>query len=209
MYSPSVFREERLPVLHDAIRANPLGTLITGGRSGLIANVLPFSLHMSAEGDVLRAHLARANGQIADLKERTPVIVMFQGPQAYVSPSWYPAKAEHGKVVPTWNYVVVQAWGTPAIIEDRDWLRSQLEHLTTAHEGGRAQPWRMDDAPADFIEALLNAIVGLEVPVERIGGKWKVSQNQPLPNRVGVMEGLRGDGHMHLADEVAARMERG
>lgn len=195
--------------MHDAIRANPLATLITGGRSGLIANLVPFSLHATASGDVLRAHLAKANGQIADMREHVPAIVMFQGPQAYVSPSWYPTKVEHGKVVPTWNYVVVQVWGTPTLMENKEWLREQLEHLTNVHEGSRSEPWSIDDAPEEFVEALLNGIVGLEIPIERIEGKWKVSQNQCLVNQAGVMEGLRCDGHAHLADEVAARIHEG
>lgn len=131
---------------------------------------------------------------------------MFQGSHAYVSPSWYPAKAEHGKVVPTWNYIVAQVSGTPTIMEDKDWLRSQLDDLTTIHEGERAEPWSIDDAPEEFLAALLNGIVGLEIPIECIEGKWKVSQNQSLPNRTGVAAGLREDGHMKLADEVAARI---
>lgn len=205
MYSPPAFCEERIDVLRAAIRSHPLGTLITGGPSGLIANVVPFSLEAGSDSDVLRAHLAKANGQILDLRKQTPVLVIFQGPQAYVSPSWYPSKQEHGKVVPTWNYVLVQVSGTPTIIDDDAWLREHLTRLTAEHEQMRDQPWSIDDAPADFIAGQMKGIVGLEIPIERVEGKWKASQNQPVPNRHGVAEGLRGDGHMGLAVEVADR----
>lgn len=126
MYNPPAFREERAEVLRDAVRSHPLATLITSGSAGLIANVLPFNLRMTAKGDVLCAHLAKANDQLADLKLGAQALVIFQGPQAYITPSWYPTKKQHGKVVPTWNYVVVQAWGVPKIREDRDWLFHQL-----------------------------------------------------------------------------------
>ncbi|MCW4463780.1 FMN-binding negative transcriptional regulator [Sphingomonas sp. BT-65] len=205
MYRPPAFREDRLDILHDAIRAHPLGTLITGGPSGLIANVLPFSLRADPGGDVLRAHLAKANEQIVDLRAGTPALVMFQGPQAYVSPSWYPTKQDHGKVVPTWNYVIVQAWGTPAIIDDSKWVLDQIGELTAAHESERPEPWNVTDAPETFIAAQLKGIVGLELPIERIKGKWKTSQNQPEPNRLGVIDGLRRDGHHALADAVSAQ----
>ncbi len=131
--------------------------------------------------------------------------MIFQGPQAYISPSWYATKREHGKVVPTWNYVIVQVRGTPMVIEDRDWLRNQIDELTSIHECGRAEPWSPDDAPADFIAGQMKGIVGLEIPIERIEGKWKASQNQPEPNRIGVERGLRADGRVDMADEVAAR----
>jgi transcriptional regulator len=192
-------------VLREAIRAHPLGTLITSGASGLVANVLPFTLISTRDGDVLRAHLARANQQLSDLRERAPALVLFQGPQAYISPSSYRTKREHGKVVPTWNYVVVQVRGTPKIIEDADWLLEQIIELTDAQESMRADPWNVSDAPASFIEAQLKGIVGLELPVSRIEGKWKVSQNQPAPNQRGVVAALRSEGFDALADEVEGR----
>ncbi len=202
MYRPPAFREDRSEVLHEAIRAHPLATLITCGESGLVANVIPFTLRVSREGEVLRAHLAKANEQIADLIAGAQALVMFQGPQAYITPSWYPTKLEHGKVVPTWNYVIVQVWGSPRIIDNVAWLRDQLTELTDAHERDREQPWSMNDAPADFITGQMKGIVGLEVPIERIEGKWKVSQNQPATNRQGVEQGLRAEGFIDLADEV-------
>jgi transcriptional regulator len=205
MYNPPAFREERTEVLRDAVRSHPLATLITSGSAGLIANVLPFNLRMTAQGDVLCAHLAKANDQLVDLKLGAQALVIFQGPQAYITPSWYPTKKQHGKVVPTWNYVVVQAWGVPKIREDRDWLFHQLSELTTAHEAKRREPWHVNDAPSDFIEGQIKGIVGLEIPIDRIEGKWKVSQNQPMENRMGVAAGLLTDGRQALGAEVKSR----
>lgn len=204
MYRPAAFREDRPALLHEAIRAHPLATLVTQGRAGLMANLVPFTLRSDSGTATLQAHLAKANEQVAQLHEGAPVLVMFQGPQAYVSPSWYATKRDHGRVVPTWNYIVVQARGTPALIEDREWLRRQLDALTAAQEQGRAEPWRVDDAPAAFLEGQIKGIIGLEIPIERLEGKWKVSQNQPLPNRIGVEQGLRADGCVDMADAVAA-----
>ena len=207
MYIPPMFREERPEVLHGLIRAHPLATLVTHGANGLTANLVPFTLVPDDDGgpDILRAHLARGNGQLADLREGGEALVIFQGPQAYISPSWYPSKQEHGKVVPTWNYVVVQAWGRPRVIEDADWLLAQIGQLTTLKEGGRDEPWSVADAPEDFIATQLRGIVGVELPIGRIEGKWKASQNQPEGNRKGVVEGLRGDDD----EAMAALVDRG
>lgn len=205
MYRPPAFREDRPEVMREAIRRHALGTLITAGAGGLTANVLPFTLRTGPSGDVLEAHLAKANGQIEDLRARTPALVVFQGPQAYVSPSWYATKRDHGRVVPTWNYVIVQAWGTPTIVDDAAWLRGQIDTLTMAQERARAEPWAVADAPDDFIAAQLKGIAGLEVAVERMEGKWKTSQNQPEPNRLGVERGLRADGLVQMADAVSER----
>lgn len=205
MYCPPAFKEDRADVLRQAIRAHPLGTLVTSGLSGLAANVLPFSLVSEPHGDVLRAHLAKANEQLLDLREGAPALVLFQGPQSYISPSWYPSKQEHGKVVPTWNYVVIEVRGTPTIIEDEAWLLAQIGELTSAHESKRADPWKVADAPREFIQAQLKGIVGLELPISRMEGKWKVSQNQPEQNRSGVVAALRREGFNDLADEVTKR----
>jgi transcriptional regulator len=205
MYRPSAFREDRPDILYEAIRTHPLGTLVTYGTSGLMADVVPFTLRHEARSAVLRAHLAKANEQVVHLREGSPALVIFQGPQAYVSPSWYATKREHGRVVPTWNYVIVQARGRPVMIEGQDWLREQIDELTTIHERGRAEPWSLDDAPADFIAGQMKGIIGLEIPIDRVEGKWKVSQNQPVPNRMGVERGLRADSRIDMADEVAIR----
>jgi transcriptional regulator len=194
MYRPPAFAEDRLPVLHDLIRAHPLGLLVTGGPRGLVANAVPFTLADGGPCGTLRAHLARANDQAEALREGEEALVVFQGPQAYVSPSFYPSKREHGRVVPTWNYVVVQARGRAVVTDDAGWLREQIGALTEAHEGPRAAPWAVDDAPAPFVAAQVRAIVGVEIAVERIEGKWKASQNRPEPDRAGVAEGLRAEG---------------
>ncbi len=207
MYIPPIFREERPEVLHALMRAHPLASLVTHGANGLTANLVPFILVSGAGGpDILRAHLARGNPQLDDLRQGGEALVIFQGPQAYISPSWYATKQEHGKVVPTWNYIVVQAWGQPRVIEDADWLLAQIGALTTLQEGGRAEPWSVADAPEPFIATQLRGIVGLELPVGRIEGKWKASQNQPEANRAGVVRGLRED----KADSpMAALVEQG
>lgn len=203
MYNPPAFKEDRPDVLAAAIRSHPLGTLITSGEGGLRANVLPFVVRPDGDAWLLRGHLAKANDQVPDLRAGADVLVMFQGPQSYVSPSWYPTKKEHGKAVPTWNYMIVQAWGAPVLHDDPAWLLDQLNEITGVHESGRADPWAVSDAPADYVEAQLRGIVGLEIRVARMAGKWKASQNQPERNRLGVIEGLIGDGEHGMADLVA------
>ncbi len=202
MYRPPAFREDRIEILHQVIRDHPLATLVTAGASGLIANVLPFTLAATADGDVLQAHLARANDQLGDLRAGAPVLIVFQGPQAYVTPSWYPSKAADGKVVPTWDYVIVQVRGTPRVIDDPQWLYEQVDVLTRSQEADRQEPWAVTDAPAPFISAAIRGIAGLEIPIARIEGKWKVSQNRPERDRIGVSDGLAADGHQALADMV-------
>lgn len=194
MHCPSMFKEERLEVLHGLMSAHPLATLITSGSDGLIANLIPFSLHYGGDYGILRAHLARGNKQLDALREGAETLVVFQGPECYVTPSWYPSKAEHGKVVPTWNYAMVQARGKPQVFDERGWVLAQIEQLTGNHEGGRKHPWKVSDAPDDFIAAQLKAIVGFEIPILSIEGKWKTSQNRLPADRQGVIEGLRTEG---------------
>jgi transcriptional regulator len=194
MYRPSAFREERLETLHGLIRAHPLGTLITAGADGLIANLVPFILVDAGHKGMLRAHVAKANDQVNALKAGSETLVVFQGPEAYITPSWYVSKKEHGRVVPTWNYAVVQVRGTPRVIDDIDWLRRQIGALTASQEGRRAEPWSVSDAPETFIESQMRAIIGVEIPIRTIEGKWKVSQNRSAADRRGVYEGLRAEG---------------
>ena len=149
MYLPSAFREDSPEVQHDFIRAHPLGVLTTSGEGGLMANHIPCLLYPEGPHGVLRLHVARANPQLADLASGRECLVVFHGPQAYVTPSWYPTKAETHKVVPTWNFVAVHVWGAPVIQDDPAWLRAQLDALTDSQEKARAQPWRVADAPAD------------------------------------------------------------
>jgi transcriptional regulator len=193
MYLPTLFREERLGVLHAFIRARPLGLLISQGSTGLLANLLPFVLKSGAsERGVLQAHMARANPQWRELDEQK-VLVVFRGPDAYVSPSLYVTKKQTGKVVPTWNYAMVQARGTARLHDQSDWLTPQLNALTAGREAGRPQPWSITDAPPDYIEAQKKAIVGLEIEIAELDGKWKVSQNQPEANRRSVVEAFSAD----------------
>jgi transcriptional regulator len=200
MYRPSYFREDRLNVLHAQIRAHPFAQLVTAGDVGLVANPLPMLVDPDASPNgTLRGHLARANDQVASLRAGGQALVIFQGPQAYVSPSWYPGKVEHGKVVPTWNYVAVHAWGVPRMIDDAAWLRRLVEDLTVSQEQGRPNPWAVGDAPEDFIATMVKAIVGIEIPIDRIEGKWKLSQNRSDPDRRGVADGLRAEGNEAIA----------
>jgi transcriptional regulator len=195
VYLPSHHEETDLTVLHQAIEAHPLGTWATLGDGELLVNHVPFLLDRTrGPFGTLRAHVARANPVWRELSTSIDSVVAFAGPAAYVTPSWYAAKREHGRVVPTWNYVVVHAHGRPRVIEDRDWLRALVGDLTDRHENGRAQPWRVEDAPANFVEQLCAAIVGIEMPIARLVGKWKVSQNRPEADRRGVAAGLREQG---------------
>jgi transcriptional regulator len=206
MYRPVAFREDRIEAMHALIRAHPLGTLVSAGEGGLAANAIPFLVDPAAsEKGVLHAHMARANDQLAALRAGGEVLVIFQGPQAYVTPSWYPSKAEYGKVVPTWNYVAVHAWGTPRVIEDAAWLRDQIGRLTASQEASRSPPWAVADAPDDFIASQLRGIVGIEIPITRIEGKWKVSQNRAEADRRGVVDGLAAEGAQAMAQLVAER----
>jgi transcriptional regulator len=206
MYQPPHFREDRTEVQHAFIRAYPLGLLITAGPGGLMANLAPFLIDEAGSGPAaLRCHLARANPQLRELASVSECMVAFQGPQAYVSPSWYPSKRETGKVVPTWNYAAVHVWGRPSVIEDEAWLREQITALTVSQEEGRAAPWSVADAPPDFITAQLKGILGVAIPISRIEGKWKVSQNRPGRDRAGVAEGFRNEGDEAMAALVAER----
>lgn len=204
MYQPPHFREERLEIQHALIRAHPLGLLISSGEDGLLANPVPFLLDAAAAPKgVLRAHLARANRQWQALAAGQPALVVFQGVDTYITPSWYETKKETGKVVPTWNYAIVQVRGPVRVVEDREWLRRQITALTAEHESSRSEPWAVTDAPEDFVEAQLKGIIGIEMTIETIEGKWKVSQNRPLADRIGVTAGLAAE-----ADPRAAEMER-
>jgi transcriptional regulator len=209
MYQPPAFREDRLEVQHALIRAHPLGLIITDGPEGLMANHIPFLVDDdgSPHGR-LRCHVARGNPQWRELQAIEQCLVVFQGPQDYVTPSWYPTKHDSGKVVPTWNYVTVHAWGRPRVMDnDNVWLRRQIEDLTQSQERALADPWKVDDAPADYVVSQMKGIVGIEIPIDRIEGKWKVSQNRVGADRAGVVAGFRAKGEMSepMANLVAER----
>lgn len=202
MYLPSHFEITDAATLHAFVRAHPLATWATVVDGAPQVNHIPFLLdpEAGAQGTLI-GHVARANPVW-----RVPAasVFVFHGPEAYVSPSWYPSKREHGKAVPTWNYAVVHAHGTPEVVEDRAALRAILERQTQAQEAGLPHPWALDDAPADFLEQMLQAIVGIRVPVVRWQAKFKLSQNRSAADREGVIDGL-GAGHpMALAMAQAA-----
>jgi transcriptional regulator len=206
MYQPPHFREDDLAVQHALIKAHPLGLLITAGGEGPTANLLPFRLHPElSEKGTLKVHMARANRQWKEIAAGAAVLVVFQGADNYITPSWYATKRETGKVVPTWNYAVVQARGPARIIEDHDWLRTQVASLTDEHEAPRAERWEVSDAPEKYIEAQLKGIVGVEIEIASIEGKWKVSQNRPEADRAIVAEGL-GDGDDPHANAAMAEL---
>jgi transcriptional regulator len=195
MYLPRHFEEARAEVLHELIVAHPLATLVTLTSHGLEANPIP--LHLRHEGGAfgtLVGHVARANPMWTQFDPSVEALAVFHGPQAYITPSWYATKRQTGKVVPTWNYVIVQARGPLRIRDDADWVRELLHALTARHEAARPAPWSVDDAPRDYTEALMRSVVGIEIPITRLTGKWKVSQNQPAANRAGVVAGLVDDG---------------
>lgn len=186
MYLPSHFEESRTEVMHALLRAHPFGLLITLSDGQPQANGIPFLLDAQrGPQGTLVGHVARANPLWREAA-LTRVLAVFQGPQAYVSPSGYAAKAEHGKVVPTWNYVMVQARGRLRTIEDPGELHAIVSRLTDSHEARRSAPWAVADAPADYIEKMLGAIVGIEITIESLSGKWKVSQNRSAVDREGV-----------------------
>ena len=203
MYQPPHFREDRHEVQSSLIGENPLGLLFTAGPGGLMANPVPFLLDERGPHGTLRAHVARANDQWKELLAAPACLIVFQGPQDYVSPSWYATKRETGKVVPTWNYATVHAWGEARVIEDPDWLRIQIDDLTRAMEGRRSTPWAVDDAPAPFVAMQIRGIVGIEIPIARMEGKWKMSQNRNEADRKGVISGFRDEGADALADLIA------
>jgi len=196
MYMPEVFEERDVDTLHQLIGAHSLGALVTMTATGLDANHIPFLVDADpAPFGTLRGHVARANPLWRDVSGgQANALVIFQGPQPFISPSWYPTKQETGRVVPTWNYVVVHAYGRLRIVDDRAWVGSHLSQLTDRHEQHRDQPWKITDAPPEFIDKMAAAVVGLELTVERLIGKWKVSQNRSLPDREGVVKGLTQDG---------------
>ena len=209
MYLPTHFEETRAEPLHALLRREPLGLLVTQDAAGaLAANNLPFVLDADPAGGpgILRAHVARANPLWREARGDVDSLVVFQGPQAYISPSMYPTKAATGKVVPTWNYIMVQARGRLRAVDDAGWLRAFVTRLTERHEAARPVPWAVGDAPADYIEAMLRAIVGIEIELTSLVGKWKVTQNRGVADRDGVVYGLRAQGGAQavaMADAVA------
>lgn len=210
MYLPSHFEESRAEVLHQLMHTHPLGLLVTqstpqaeGEPPPIEANALPFHLDVArGPHGTLVAHVARANPVWREARTDAEVLVVFQGPQAYISPGWYATKAESGKVVPTWNYVLVEARGRLIVRDDAAWVHALVSTLTDLHEAARSAPWKVTDAPADYIAATQRAIVGIEVELSSLKGKWKVSQNRSSADRAGVVQGLTAIGREDAATLV-------
>lgn len=202
MYVPEHFRETRVEVLQALIDRHPLATLVAMTSEGLTANHIPLQAQLRADGGgLLRGHIARSNSLWRTLENDAAVLAIFAGAENYVSPTWYPSKREHGKAVPTWNYATVHIQGNIRFIDDASWLRDFVVLLTDVHEGGREHRWHVSDAPADYIDGMLRAIVGFEIRVSGIVGKFKGSQNRSAADRAGVNAALRTAGRS--AEEVA------
>jgi transcriptional regulator len=204
MYIPPEFREARRDVLRAFMRANPFAPLVTCSTAGFEATHLPWLAEDGGECGVLRGHLARANPHWRAIGEGAEALVIFGGPSAYISPSWYPSKAEHGRVVPTWNYMVAHVTGRVRAIDDAAWLRGLVTRLTAVHEAGRSDPWEVSDAPARYLDGMVKAIVGVELEIGRIEGKWKLGQNRPAADRAGMAEGLAAEPGAGAAAVAAA-----
>ena len=203
MYIPAHFNEDRTAVLHDLIRAGGLATLVSMTEDGMIASHAPMMLDPEpAPYGTLIGHLAKANPHARAADPGVQTLVIFHGPDGYITPSYYAAKKEHGKVVPTWNYTAIHAYGTLEVFDDPARLLAVVTRLTNQYETPRAQPWAVSDAPADFVQAHLRGIVGIALPIARLEGKVKMSQNRPAADQPGVVEGLRRDGRDTLAEAV-------
>lgn len=195
MYLPKIHEETRLDILHELIRAHSLGTWVTADETDLNVNHIPFLVDSKCGSfGTLVGHVARANPVWKAPLSALPSVIIFRGPQTYISPSWYPSKHQHGKAVPTWNYAVVTVHGQPEFIDDKAWLYEQLSQLTDTHEVSQALPWKIGDAPAEFTEKLMSLTVGVKIPIQRIEGKWKTNQKRPEPDKMGVIAGLLGQG---------------
>src|ERR1700759_878113 len=191
MFLPDHFRVDDVAEMHVLMRARPLATLVSAGPSGLYGSHLPTVLKDEGEYGTIECHLSRANPHWKDLAEGGEALMIFQGPEGYITPNWYPSKAEHGKVVPTWNYAVVHAYGRPEVMKEKEWLLRHLGELTAQQENSEAQPWALSDAPDAYIDVMLRGIVGFRFSIARLEGKWKMSQNREMQDRAVVVAGLR------------------
>ena len=206
MYLPSAFRQDDLAELHAQMQASPFALLTSAGAAGVQASHLPLLLAPDeGEFGTLYGHFARANPHWRDLQGGAEALAVFSGPDAYISPGWYPAKAEHGKVVPTWNYIAVHARGPVELIEEPERLLQIVSRLSDQHESGRERPWAVSDAPREYIDSMLRAIVGFALPIRRLEGKWKLGQNRSAADQAGVRDGLAASPSPGDR-ELAARM---
>ncbi|WP_182406316.1 FMN-binding negative transcriptional regulator [Psychrobacter sp. GP33] len=210
MHIPKQFKQENDTELLELMREYPFATLITHSTSGMEANHLPISLSWQEDKLYLHAHIAKVNCLWQSVAKSSEVLVVFNGPNCYISPNHYPTKQQTGKAVPTWNYVAVHVKGSISFINDAAWIYQALENLTDEHEFGLDNPWAISDAPAPYIDKMLPAIVGIEIAVTSITGQWKLSQNQPLVNQVGVIDGLSASTKQNdktVADMVQAQLQ--
>jgi transcriptional regulator len=204
MYIPKHFEVTDVKALHELIHDYPLATLVTMSESGLNANDIPIHLNAMPEPyGTLTGHVARANPLLEDINGENQSLAIFHGPNAYITPSWYETNKAHGKVVPTWNYVVVHVYGKLQVVDNPAWLRTQIEKLTDQNEAQFSEPWAVPDAPVEFTEKLFESIVGIEMKITKLVGKWKVSQNQPLENQLSVIKGLKDKQQQDMADLVS------
>jgi transcriptional regulator len=190
MYRPDHFRVDALPQMHALMRERPFATLVSMGSAGLNATHLPTVVKDEGPAGVVECHLARANPHWKELADGNEALMIFHGPEGYITPNWYPSKIEHQKVVPTWNYAVVHAYGRPEVMQDKDWLRCHVAELTEKQEMSQTRPWAITDAPESFVEMMLRGIVGFRIAITRLEGKWKMSQNRDRADRDGVIKGL-------------------
>jgi len=206
VYLPAAFTEIRREVLLAHVERHDFGTLVTHGAAGLIASQIPFLIEERDDKLLLQGHLARANPQLADFDGESEALAIFAGPHAYVSPSWY----EAGPAVPTWNYATVHAYGPVRRIDDAGWLRALVRRLSDRHEAREPEPWRMQDLPAPYVQSMLKGIVGVEVAVTRLEGKFKLSQNRPAADRPRIVAALerRADAESHAVAELMQERER-
>lgn len=210
MYQPDLFRVDDAAQMHALMRARPFAALISDGALGLYASHLPTVLKDEGQFGIIECHLARANPHCKELAAVESALMIFQGPEGYITPNWYPSKAQHGKVVPTWNYAVVHAYGRPEVMDDPAWLRRHVGELTAQQERDASRPWQVSDAPDNYISGMVRAIVGFRFAVTRLEGKWKMSQNREMQDREGVVQGLRQrrqDDDLEIADYVAQQIK--
>jgi transcriptional regulator len=208
MYLPDHFRVEDVADMHALIRAHPLAALVSAGSSGLYGTHLPTVLKEEGGYGTIECHISRANPHWKDLAQGGEAMMIFQGPETYITPNWYRTKFETGKAVPTWNYAIVHAYGWPEVMNDKEWLRRHVGELTDQQERSEQHPWKLSDAPASYIEAMLRGIVGFRFSIARLEGKWKMSQNREPRDRVAVVDGLRtrADGEDAKVAAVMAKL---
>jgi transcriptional regulator len=209
MFQPDHFRVDEVGEMHALVRAHPFAALVSMTPSGLYGTHLPTVLKDEGTSGTIECHLARANPHWKDLAKGEEAMMIFQGPDGYITPNWYATKAQTGKAVPTWNYAIVHAYGRPAIMNDKDWLKRHVTELSDQQERAEAHPWKVSDAPESYIDVMLRGIVGFRFEITRLEGKWKMSQNREAQDRLGVIDGLKardsGDD-LEIADTVAGKM---